>query len=123
MSSKKHLSKTLAAAIIIVAIVAAAGAAYHFYKKGNNAQEREVVISPPDPTTLVDMGNMGYISTPDALDPSTGFSILDAPIYTAVYQPLVIYNGSSLTQLVPVLAQSWTMEPNGTTYVFIMRND
>ncbi|MGC9175106.1 MAG: ABC transporter substrate-binding protein, partial [Thermoprotei archaeon] len=35
----------------------------------------------------------------------------------------VTFNGSSLTQLVPVLAQSWTMEPNGTTYVFIMRND
>ncbi|MGC8601828.1 MAG: ABC transporter substrate-binding protein, partial [Thermoprotei archaeon] len=41
----------------------------------------------------------------------------------AVYQGLVTFNGSSLTQLVPVLAQSWTMEPNGTTYVFIMRND
>ncbi|WP_449462375.1 ABC transporter substrate-binding protein [Tardisphaera miroshnichenkoae] len=124
MSSEKHVPKTLAAVIIIVAVVAAAGAAYHFYETGNNnAHEKEVIISPPNPTTLVDMGNMGYISTPDALDPSTGFSILDGPIYTAVYQPLVMYNGSSLTQLVPVLAQSWTMEPNGSTYVFIMRND
>ncbi len=124
MSSERHFSKTLAAIIIIVAIVAAAGAAYHFYKTGGkNSAEKEVIISPPNPTTLVDMGNMGYISTPDALDPSTGFSVLDGPIYTAVYQPLVMYNGSSLTQLVPVLAQSWTMEPNGTTYVFIMRND
>ena len=45
---------------------------------------------------------------PDELDPATGFFISDGPLYSAVFNTLVEYNGSS-TSIVPVLASNYTV--------------
>ena len=122
MSNKKSVSKTLIAAIIVIVVVIAGAAGYVYYRNiTSSSQVKTVVIAPSSPNTLIDIGTMGQIYSPDALDPATGFYVVDEPVFLAVYQGLVGYNGSSITQLVPVLAKSWVMEPNGSTYVFIMR--
>ena len=58
---------------------------------------------------------------PEELDPATAFFTSNGPIFSAVYQTLVEYNGSS-TQLVPVLASHYT-NINDTHYTFYMRDD
>jgi ABC-type transport system substrate-binding protein len=57
---------------------------------------------------------------PEELDPATAFFTSNGPIFSAVYQTLVEYNGSS-TQLVPVLASHYT-NVNDTNYTFYMRS-
>ncbi|MFQ1021674.1 hypothetical protein PRZ02_07040, partial [Thermoproteati archaeon 3817-70] len=103
---KKPISTLLIAVIVIVIVVigAVGYVAYqHYYvpsKPVAKVTTKTVTISPPNPNTLVDLGSMGQIYSPDALDPATGFYVVDEPFFTAVYQGLVTFNGSSLTQLV-----------------------
>jgi ABC-type transport system substrate-binding protein len=59
--------------------------------------------------------------TIDALDPATGFNVPDQPIFNVVFQELVEFNGSSYTQVVPVLASNYTVSPNHESYVFQIR--
>jgi len=124
MSSRSKGRVSLVVAILVIVIIAGA-LTYRFIGERStvtsSGTKSAVVISPPNPDTLVDIGTEGVITTPDALDPATGFYGVDGPVFSAVYQGLLTYNGSSITQLVPVLAKSWVMEPNGSTYVFIMR--
>ena len=127
-SGKRRFSTTTLAAILVIGIILVGGLAYIAYQRyiapsRPSAEARGVTVAPPNPNELVDFASMGQIMSPDALDPDTGFYVVDEPLFNAIYQGLIAFNGSSITQFVPVLARSWTMEPNGTTYVFIMRND
>jgi len=129
MTNKRSISTVLAAAIVIVVIIIAGVGAYAYYMSTikptptptPTPTTKTITISPPNPNELVDLGTFGQIYAPDSLDPATGFYVVDEVVFTNVYQGLLTFNGSSLTQLVPVLAQSYIMQPNGTQYVFKMR--
>jgi peptide/nickel transport system substrate-binding protein len=65
-------------------------------------------------------------SAPDSLDPEFGFFTYDQPVFNNVYQQLVEFDGTcgactAVSQLVPVLAQNWTISNNAQTYTFAMR--
>ncbi len=133
MRSHKSISTAVVATIVIVIIIIAAAGGYLYYqstitKKPTTTTPpppttKTITIAPPNPNELVDLGTMGQIYAPDSLDPATGFYVVDEVVFTNVYQGLLTFNGSSVTQLVPVLAQSYTVQKNGTQYVFIMRPD
>jgi len=59
-------------------------------------------------------------AAPDHLDPASGFFATDVPIFDALYQELVEYNGAS-NNVVPVLAKSVT-NVSDQNYTFTMRN-
>ncbi len=59
-------------------------------------------------------------TAPEQLDPAIGFVSPNGPLFSAVYQGLVEYNGSS-TSVVPVLASHYT-NINDTHYIFYMRS-
>lgn len=59
-------------------------------------------------------------TTLDELDPATGFGIDDEPLFTALYQELVEFNGSS-NNVVPVLAKTITNVSN-QNYTFELRD-
>ncbi|MCL4343854.1 MAG: ABC transporter substrate-binding protein [Thaumarchaeota archaeon] len=129
MTKQRSISTVLAAAIVIVVIIIAGVGAYAYYMSTVKPTKvtppptttKTITISPPNPNELIDLGTFGQLYAPDALDPATGFYVVDEVVFTNVYQGLLTFNGSSLTQLVPVLAQSYIMQPNGTQYVFTMR--
>ncbi|MCI2414140.1 MAG: ABC transporter substrate-binding protein [Candidatus Aramenus sp.] len=75
-------------------------------------------VTPSNPSTLVDVSQ---VSPPDALDPATGFYVQDGPLFTAVFQELVEYNGSNYLQVVPVIAQNWTTS-NYENWTFYIRH-
>jgi peptide/nickel transport system substrate-binding protein len=64
----------------------------------------------------------------DAFDPLTGYSVDSWQILRAVTRQLVTYPGSPTdikddTQLVPDLAKSWDVSPDGKTYTFHLKDD
>ncbi len=61
-------------------------------------------------------------AAPEELDPATGFFTTNVPLFLASFQPLVELNGSSATQIVPILASHYT-NINDTHYIFTMRSD
>ncbi|PVU74570.1 peptide ABC transporter permease [Sulfolobus sp. SCGC AB-777_G06] len=76
-----------------------------------------VTLLPPNTSVLVDDSQT---ATPDALDPATGFYVQDGPLFTALFQELVEFNGSNFHQVVPVIAQNYTTT-NYENYTFFIR--
>ncbi|QGR20498.1 ABC transporter substrate-binding protein [Stygiolobus azoricus] len=78
-----------------------------------------VALSPPNSSVLIDESQT---APPDALDPATGFYVQDGPLFTALFQELVEFNGSNFHQVVPVIAQNYSTT-NYENYTFFIRPD
>ena len=80
-------------------------------------------LGPPNRSVLVDDVGIPFPGdlAPDALDPATGFSGPDTAVFNNVFQELVELNGSSVSQVVPVLASNYTIQNGYQTYVFSLR--
>jgi peptide/nickel transport system substrate-binding protein len=76
------------------------------------------VLKPSNSSEFVD--NYQVVA-PDSLDPALAFDIQDEPLLTAVYQELVEFNGSSISQVLPVLASNYSTSNNNQTYTFTIR--
>jgi peptide/nickel transport system substrate-binding protein len=76
------------------------------------------VPRPSNPLKLVDDTQGAY---PDSLDPAWGFSTQDASVFNNVFQELVEYNGANDSQVVPVLASSYSVSPSNLNYTFQIR--
>ena len=61
-------------------------------------------------------------SQPDTLDPAVTYVTPGWEVVDQVYQGLVTYNGSSITQFEGVLAQNWTISSDGMNYTFVLRS-
>ena len=77
-------------------------------------------LSPSNNSTLTDVSAADQLAAPDYMDPASGFYTQDGPLYTALYQELIELNGTSVTQVVPVLAQNYTIQ-NYQNYTFNLR--
>ncbi|PWB69389.1 MAG: hypothetical protein C3F07_19300 [Anaerolineales bacterium] len=80
------------------------------------APEEPAAMGPKakDPTTFV------YVTfgEPDLLDPALDYETAGGEILQNVYETLVTYKGNSLSEFEPLLAESWTLSDDGTTYSF-----
>ncbi len=63
------------------------------------------VLYHPPKTPFTDVSQT---AAPPSLDPATGFFTTNGPLFAADFQELVEFNGSSATQVVPVLAHNYT---------------
>jgi ABC-type transport system substrate-binding protein len=57
------------------------------------------------------------------LDPTIAYSPSSEQILSNVYEPLLWYNGTSSSQVIPWLAKSYSVSPNDTTVSFELRNN
>ncbi len=73
-----------------------------------------VLYHPSNTTTFTDTSQT---TAPEELDPATGFCTSNGPLFAAVFQTLVVFNGSSTTSVVPLLA-SHVYNTNDTNYTF-----
>ena len=127
----KAIARTTAALLVLIIIVVA-GVGLYF------------VSQPSQPSSVVSstMTSSSASAAPETLTIDDAFwpsgdlnqlsSLGEIPYpnwcaYT-VYQPLVTLNGSLLyqtgdIQILPVLASSWTVSPDGTTYTFNLRQN
>ncbi|MEM3939184.1 MAG: ABC transporter substrate-binding protein [Saccharolobus sp.] len=77
-----------------------------------------ITLAPSNTSTLIDVSQT---APPDALDPATGFYVQDGPLFNALFQELVEYNGSNYLQVVPVIAQNWSTS-NYENWTFYIRH-
>src|SRR5688500_8273864 len=70
-----------------------------------------------DPTTYVE----AVFGEPETLDPALAYETAGAEIIQNVYETLVFYDGEATDKFVPLLAESWEVSEDGTTYTFQIR--
>ncbi len=75
------------------------------------------------PTNTSELVAYTSISGPISYDVATGFATQEQEIMINVYQGLLMYNYTSGSELAPILANSWTVSPNDSTYTFMLRNN
>jgi len=61
------------------------------------------------------------IGGPRSLDPAWAYDTAGCSIIMQVYETLIDFKGSSTTQFISELAESWTISPDGLTYTFKIR--
>lgn len=64
--------------------------------------------------------NIGYVADMQVPDPDIFYEIEGNSVVTNVYEGLVQY-GNNTSQIIPALATSWTISPDGMTYTFHLR--
>jgi peptide/nickel transport system substrate-binding protein len=78
------------------------------------------------------VGGVAQIKNPDSyieavigdletLDPAWHYDTSSATAIFNIYDTLVFYDGEHVDKFVPMLAESWTISPDGSTYTFKIR--
>jgi peptide/nickel transport system substrate-binding protein len=111
----KAITRVQAAVIIVVIVVAVAGGAYFAIPKGPPGAQTHPV---QNPDTIVE----NRINAPDTLDPATEYWLPGAGIIQNVYEQLLFFKGDKADQVVPWLAESYEVSPDGLTYTFHLRS-
>jgi peptide/nickel transport system substrate-binding protein len=128
------ISKSLIAAVIIVIIVISVIVGLFLFKhnsvSNNMVSTTSSIISSVSTTSLTSStsasANVSIPSSitveeaapPVSIDPATSYDIAGGEIIQNVYQTLVFYNGTNTSSFIGVLAENWTVEDNGTVYIF-----
>jgi len=99
-SSRSALSRTVTVLIVIAILVVAAGAVY-FVSTGMSKTTQQTSAR----TSLT----VEEEDQPDSLDPAVTYVTPGWEVVDQVYQGLITYNGSSITQYEGVLAKSWAV--------------
>ncbi len=89
---------------------------YYYNMMSYNMSYNEQGVKAPTSSNLTDVADGGSIGSPDFLDPSTGFLVVDVPMFTALYQELYEFDGPNYSKLVPVLANGAPSTPPGGVY-------
>lgn len=74
--------------------------------------------APPDPDTFVQV----IFGEPETLDPALGYDTSSNEVVQNIYEPLLSYDGIHMDRFVPMLAESWVVSEDGTTYTFRIRS-
>ncbi len=71
----------------------------------------------PNPDTITN----ATIGEPDTFDPALSYDTASCEVIQNVYETLVFYDGEATDKFVPVLAESWEVSDDGTTWTFKIR--
>lgn len=141
LSGKLAISR-IAVVVVVVVIIVIAAAAGALLATSKSSSTTSVVSTssstsssssaPPPSTSTSSSSSSGtaaanqtlvvdYTANPGSLDPRTDVEISGHGIFANIYQPVVYYNDSSTTQIVPILANSYSVSTNGSVYTFNIR--
>lgn len=139
---RRRAINTALAAIIVVIIVVAAGAAIYLSTTAPGQSSSSSSSSSSGTSSTSSTSSTSHSSTtsssssaaipasivyetaetPEYLDPHVEYFSYDSNILQNVYEPLLWYNGTSSTQVIPWLAQSYNGSADGLTYSFTLRS-
>lgn len=119
---------TVSIAVIIIIIIVAAGL-YAVTLHPSTTSTPTTSTTATSTTNTTSSSSSGSVSVPSSIsvdeipgpasvDPSSSFDVPGGEIMQNVYQSLIFYNGTSVSQFVGVLAKNWTQSNNGLTYTF-----
>jgi ABC-type transport system substrate-binding protein len=141
--SGRSAISTTAAAIIVVILILAVAAGIYFYSTQKPSSSTTTTTSTTSTTGTTGTGITSTTSTsttssssgavpntltyesaetPEYLDPGVSYFSYDYNIIQNVYEPLLWYNGSCSTCIIPWLAQSYTPSSNLMSYQFTLRS-
>ena len=112
--SRRAISRTVTVIVVIAILAVAAGAAY-FVSSGAKSTQTSTGTARTSLTVEEE-------DQPDSVDPAVTYVTPGWEVVEQVYQGLITYNGSSITQYEGVLAKSWNVSPDGMNYTFYLRN-
>ena len=122
--NKRAISQVQAAIVIIIIIVAVAAGAYLATTSTSPTASTAATtmmssaVSAPNPDTLT----VETLGQPDSLDPATAYTIRDTPVTQNVFEQLLSFAGDNASKVIPWLAQSYDLSPDGLTYTFHLRS-
>jgi ABC-type transport system substrate-binding protein len=128
-SDKRAVSRALVAGVVVL-IILVAGIALYFamtskapissssQSSSSTQTSSSTTTATQVPTTMV----YETAATPEYLDPGVSYFSYDYNILQNVYEPLLYYNGSCSTCVIPWLAQSYTTSSDLKTYNFTLRS-
>ena len=119
-SSRSAISRTATVIVVIVILAVAAGAVYFVSTgtpKSTQASTTTTGTAPARTSLTVEEEDQ-----PDSLDPAVTYVTPGWEVVDQIYQGLITYNGSSITQYEGVLANSWSISSDGMNYTFYLRN-
>ncbi len=118
-SSTRAVSKAVAGVAILVILVIA-GVGLYFLTTSQ---------TPPGTTTTNTSGQAGVqsityetLSSIQYLDPQVSYDIYGASVEQNIYEPLVWFNGTNGQDVIPWLAQSYSISPDGKTLTATLRS-
>ena len=117
--SSRSINRGLLAAVVIVIIVVAGVGAYYLTTTQTPASTMTTSSSSqgvPSSITYETSVTIQY------LDPQVSYDIYGASVEQNVYEPLLWFNGTNGQQVVPWLAQSYSVSPDGKTLTATLRN-
>jgi peptide/nickel transport system substrate-binding protein len=131
--NRHAVSRTIAIVGILVILVIAgiAGAAYYSSLKTSSTTTTSGSTSTTGSGATSSSGASGAVpstityeasETTQFLDPAVSYYSYDYNIMQNVYEPILWYNGSCSTCVIPWLAQSYTNNSAGTQYSFTLRS-
>jgi len=111
----------LQAAIVIVIIVAAV--AIGAYVSTTPTQVSQTTAQSSSTSAVPNLNTLTYetIGQPDVLDPAIDYEIYGGQVLPNIYENLLFFSGADASAVVPWLAQSYTVSPDGLTYTFHIR--
>ena len=119
----KAISFAVAAIILILIVVAAiAGVYFAYYAPKTSTTTMTSTSTSSSPTSIPSTFTYEWASTYENLDPGYSYFSADYNILQNVYEPLVYYNETCSTCVIPWLAQSVTPNAAGTQYNFTLRS-
>jgi len=80
-------------------------------------EEFNPTMTAADTYTFYDIGD------PETLDPAYHYDTASSDAIRLVYDTLIFFKGSAVTEYAPMLATEWKLSDDGTTYTFTMRKD
>jgi peptide/nickel transport system substrate-binding protein len=113
---------TIAAFAAGLALVAGACSSSSHSSSGSSSSSAGSSGTPaPSGATAPAVVNIGYVADMQVPDPDVFYEIEGNSVVTNVYEGLVQY-GNNTTQIIPALATSWSISPDGMTYTFHLRS-
>jgi peptide/nickel transport system substrate-binding protein len=76
-----------------------------------------VPMGPADTYVFYDIGD------PETLDPAVHYDTASSDAIRLVYDTLIFFKGSSVSEFAPMLATDWSVSDDGKTYTFTIRKD
>jgi len=115
--SNRAITRVLAVIIIVIVVAAVAAGAYLTTLSGLGPGPTTSSVIPNLDTIVVDT-----IGQPEHMDPVLDPTPYVIPVIQNLYEGLVFFRGDRVDQVIPWLAQSWDVSPDGLTYTFHLRS-
>ena len=111
-------------AVVVIVIIVVAGVAAYYLTASRGPSSTMMTSSGASSSGTSSVQSITYetLSSIQYLDPQVSYDIYGASVEQNIYEPLLWFNGTNGQQVIPWLAQSYSVSPDGKTLTATLRN-